>query len=126
MSSGLISAGKVLKGKENLESEDWISLFRGYMDGVANLGKAKIGEKTFLDGIAPAVAAMEEAVNTGCDMAAVSLKAAQAAKEGVKNTTTMQARHGRAAIRGEASTTLIDPGATVAAFLFEAFAKVYQ
>ena len=50
-------------------------------------------------------------------------KAAQAAEEGFKATTTMLAVHGRAATRGEASRELEDPGAYVAALIMKAFEK---
>ncbi len=123
MAAGLMNAGKALKGKTSLMTEDCVLLFRGYMEGVANLGKAKVGEKTFLDGIAPAVQAMEEAVRLGEGLEAVKQRAKQAAMEGVQSTTTMRAMHGRAAIRGEASVALTDPGAMVAALIFEAFDK---
>lgn len=121
MASGLMNAGKALKGKTSLSAEDCVLLFSGYMEGVSNLGKAKVGEKTFLDGITPAVQAMEEAVRSGENLGVVALKAKQAAEEGVQSTTKMQAMHGRAAIRGEASIALTDPGAVVAALIFEAF-----
>ncbi len=123
MAAGLMNAGKVLKGKTELSNEDCVALFRGYMEGVANLGKAKVGEKTFLDGIAPAIAAMEEAIIAGDDLKILAKKAEQAAKNGVKNTTAMRALHGRAAIRGDASIALVDPGAAVAALIFEAFVR---
>ena len=122
MAAGFINAGKILKGKTELSNEDCVVLFRSFMDGVANLGKAKLGEKTFLDGIAPAVTAMERAVKEEECLEVSAKKAQHAAKEGVYATTTMQAMHGRAAIRGVASVPLVDPGATVAAFMFEAFA----
>ena len=123
MAAGFMSAGKVLKGKTELTNEDCVELFRGFMDGVANLGKAKVGEKTFLDGIDPAITAMERAVQEGDTREIIAIKAVQAAKQGVEKTTTMQAMHGRAAIRGTASISLVDPGATVAALIFEAFAR---
>jgi dihydroxyacetone kinase-like protein len=126
MAAGFMNAGKVLKGKTDLSNEDYVTLFRGYMEGVANLGKAKVGEKTFLDGIAPAVTAIEESVNSGESLKTSAEKAELAAKNGVKNTTTLQAMHGRAAIRGEASISLVDPGATVAALIFEAFNQSLQ
>lgn len=126
MASGFMNSGKVLKGKTVMEKEDYVTLFRGYMDGVASLGKAKVGEKTFLDGIAPAVDAMEESIKTCEDLKVVAERAMDAAKRGVENTTTMRAVHGRAAIRGEASIALIDPGATVAALMFEAFYNSLQ
>lgn len=121
MASGFMNSGKALRGKTELSKEDCVSLFRAYMEGVASLGKAKVGEKTFLDGIAPAVDVMGEEIKTGDDLKDIAKRAMQAAKRGVENTTTMRALHGRAAIRGDASIALIDPGATVAALMFEAF-----
>ena len=50
-------------------------------------------------------------------------KAADAAEEGFKATTTMLAVLGRAATRGEASRSLEDPGAKVASLIMQAFAK---
>ncbi|MGB4657611.1 MAG: dihydroxyacetone kinase subunit L [Mobilitalea sp.] len=123
MAAGLMNAGKAISGKMKLTNEDCITIFRSYMEGVLNLGKAKVGEKTFLDGIAPAIEAMEQAISEGQDLYTSALKAEQAAKEGVIKTTTMRALHGRAAIRGDASIVLIDPGATVAAYIFSAFVK---
>jgi dihydroxyacetone kinase-like protein len=65
-------------------------------------------------------------VNVGEDMKTVSTKAYEAATAGFKNTTTMIAKHGRAATRGEASKTLEDPGAAVAMLLMEAFSRVFH
>lgn len=55
MASGLMNAGKVLKGTEQLTSAQEAQLFEAYLEGVKNRGKAEVGDKTFLDGLAPAV-----------------------------------------------------------------------
>lgn len=123
MASGLMQAGKELKGKNELTSADLPDLFLAFQDGVQNRGKAQIGDKTFLDGWAPAVEAIRTAVAAGEDIKTVSAKAYEAAKKGFKNTTTMIAKHGRAATRGEASIALEDPGAAVAMLLMEAFQR---
>lgn len=123
MASGLMQAGKVLKGKVVLEDGDMAELFQGYLDGVKNRGKAKVGDKTFLDGLAPAVEQMRSASDGGADIKEAAAKAAAAAKQGFENTTTMIAVHGRAATRGEASRSLKDPGAAVAMLLMQAFAE---
>lgn len=123
MASGLMNAGKVLKGKAELANFDIAELFQAYMDGVAARGKAKVGDKTFLDGIYPAVAAMKASLEQSDDLSAAAGKAAVAAEEAFKNTNTMIAVHGRAATRGEASRALLDPGAAVAMLMMKAFAK---
>lgn len=123
MASGFMNAGKILKGKAELQDSDIAELFQAYMDGVAARGKAKVGDKTFLDGIYPAVEAIKTALQQGDSLEAAAQKAADAADAAFKNTTTMIAVHGRAATRGEASRALLDPGAAVAMLMMKAFAK---
>lgn len=123
MASGWMAAGKALKGETALDTPLMAKLFGAYEEGVAARGKAKVGEKTFLDGIHPAVVALGSAAEQGESMQAAAIAAAAAAKEGFFKTKGMLAVHGRAATRGEASRDLLDPGAAVAMLLFEAVAK---
>ena len=112
MASGLMNAGKVLKGQE---AADDAAFFQAYLEGVQNRGKAQIGEKTFLDGLAPAVGALKEGKTPE--------EAAGIAWTAFENTKGMLAKHGRMAIRGEASRELLDPGAAVAALLMKGYAE---
>ena len=121
MASGLMQAGKRLRGKTKTGILESVDLFEGYAEGVAALGKAKVGEKTFLDGMAPAVEALKAAKEAGKDLKAAAADAKAAAAKGFENTTTMVAVHGRAATRGEASRSLKDPGAAVAVLIMDAF-----
>lgn len=121
MASGLMQAGKVLKGKTDIEFSDIVDLYAAYEEGVMNRGKAKVNEKTFLDGIDPAVISLKESLANNLDIKEAADKAYQAAQEGYENTATMLAVHGRAATRGEASRTLKDPGACVAVLMMKAF-----
>lgn len=121
MASGLMQAGKVLKGKTDIEFSDIVDLYAAYEEGVMNRGKAKVNEKTFLDGIDPAVISLKESLANNLNIKEAADKAYQAAQEGYENTATMLAVHGRAATRGEASRTLKDPGACVAVLMMKAF-----
>lgn len=121
MASGFMQAGKVFKGREEMTWKDIPLLFSSYEEGVMLRGKAKVGEKTFLDGLDPAVKSLEDSVNALEDITVMAEKAYQSAKEGYTDTETMLAIHGRAATRGEASRTLKDPGAYVAVLMMEAF-----
>jgi len=123
MASGLMRAGRELKGKTNLLPQDFVTLFQAYMDGVSDRGKAKVGEKTFLDGLDPAVSTLQNNISSGIDIKDAASNAAEAARKGFENTVGMLAVHGRAATRGEASRSLLDPGAAVAMLIMEAFAK---
>lgn len=121
MASGWMQAGKVFRGKTEIRKEDMADVFSAYLDGVANRGKAKVGEKTFLDGLAPAVEAMRKAVEEKKSGKEMAQAAYEAAAQGFKDTTNMIAVHGRAATRGEESRTLEDPGAAVAMLMMQAY-----
>lgn len=126
MATGLKQAGKDLKGKETLTDADIAQVFASYEAGVAKLGGAKVGDKTFIDGIHPAVESLKASLDAGDSLVDMAAKAAAAAEEGFKATTTMLAVHGRAATRGEASRSLEDPGAKVASLIMQAFEKSVQ
>ena len=126
MASGLMQAGKALKGLDDMHPEQLVQLFEAYEKGVMHRGKANINEKTFLDGIDPAVLSMKESLKCGDDLDTLAQKAYEAAVAGYENTATMLAVHGRAATRGEASRSLKDPGACVAILLMQAFVHSLQ
>ena len=73
-------------------------------------GKAEPGDKTMVDALLPAVAALREAQGDG--VAAAVHRAADAAEEGMKATIPMEARKGRASYLGPRSIGHQDPGAT--------------
>lgn len=123
MASGWMQAGKVLKGNHELSLQMLANMFQAFEEGVQLRGKARIGEKTFLDGIDPAVKSMVESVTCKDTIQLMAKKAHQAALQGYDHTTTMLAVHGRAATRGEASRKLKDPGAYVAVLMMHAFVK---
>lgn len=123
MASGLMNAGKVLKGLEQLTPAQEAQLFEAYLEGVKNRGKAELGDKTFLDGLVPAVDVLTQAAQADPIGAKEAQAAADAAWQAFENTRGMLARHGRMAIRGEASRELLDPGAAVAALLMKGYAE---
>lgn len=121
MASGLMQIGKAMKGKTEADNNAICNMFTAYVEGVQNRGKAKVGDKTFLDGFVPGLDALKESVEAGEELKIASGKAYEAAKAGFQNTTTMVAVHGRAATRGEKSRELLDPGAAVAMLLYKGF-----
>ena len=121
MASGLVQAGKALKGQLELDTQATASLFREFFNGVQLRGKAQVGDKTFLDGLAGAVDVLEDAAKSGADEVQAAGQAAKRAEQDFLATHGMKAVHGRAAARGEASRDLLDPGAAVAALLMEGY-----
>ena len=119
MASGLMAAGKVLKGKQELENNDVLIMFTAYEEGVIHRGKARIGDKTFLDGLHPGIEALQDKISIHSlqDAAAAAYAASE---KGYESTLGMLAIHGRAAARGEKSRELKDPGAYVGMLLMKA------
>jgi len=120
MASGLMNAGKELKGVETLAGSGWVKFFEAYFAGVQSRGKAQLGDKTVLDGLWPAVEVLRANPD---DLQTASKLAAKAANDAFLATQGMLAKHGRMAIRGEQSRAYLDPGAAVAALLMDGFAQ---
>ncbi|MET7475965.1 dihydroxyacetone kinase subunit DhaL [Streptomyces sp. NPDC005648] len=89
---------------------------------IQKLGTAVPGDKTMIDAYAPAVAAFEERARQGADFATAATAAADAAEEGMRSTTPLQARKGRASYLGARSVGHQDPGATSTALIFRSLA----
>ena len=122
MASGFMSAGKALAGLDKLDDHQQALFFSAFYEGVKARGKAQPGDKTFLDGMKPALDELSLALAEGQPLASAALAAAQGAQKGYEQTCGMLARHGRMAIRGEASREYYDPGAAVAALLMRGWA----
>ncbi|GAA1488825.1 DAK2 domain-containing protein [Brachybacterium sacelli] len=87
---------------------------------VQKYGEAKVGDKTMVDALDPAVAALREALEAGKDAAAAFGAAEQAAVDAARSTAETTARRGRASYVGEASEGVIDPGAAAMALVIGA------
>ncbi len=96
-----------------------IALFAAGLTGVSKHTKAKVGDKTLMDALIPAVEAMQatDDLKTALNVAAL------AAAQGAESTKGYVAKFGRAKNLGERSVGHIDAGATSIALIFEAFAK---
>jgi dihydroxyacetone kinase-like protein len=93
---------------------------RAGLGGVVARGKAEPGDKTMYDALAPAVDALDGALEEQSPLAAGLKAARDAAQAGRDATIPMLARKGRASYLGERSVGHQDPGATTIALLLEA------
>lgn len=111
----LKGAGR-LRGKEVVSKHDMEAVLRAGLQGVKARGKAKVGDKTMVDALGPAV----KAFCAADEFASAWIQAANAAREGAESTRELVARRGRARYLGERAIGHIDPGATTIALIFEA------
>lgn len=117
--------GKLLGTREAVDGEAFVAAFRAGIDGVKARGKAQPGEKTMIDALEPAHAALAEAVGSGATLGEALGRAAEAAREGMEATTPLVARKGRASYLGERSAGHQDPGATSSHLIVAAAADVW-
>jgi phosphoenolpyruvate---glycerone phosphotransferase subunit DhaL len=110
--SALRRAGKALGESETFDAAQLVDALQAALDGIVELGAAEPGDKTIVDALGPAVAALRAAVAQGTPLAAAVTAARTAAEEGMQATIPMQARKGRASYLGERSVGHQDPGAT--------------
>lgn len=116
--------GKALEGRLELSGAELVEGLGAFVDGIVTMGKAAPGDKTMLDALAPGLAALQAALDTGEPLAAALVQAADAARAGAEATIPLVARRGRASYLGERSAGHKDPGATSAALILQALAEV--
>ena len=106
---------------EQLDAGALASVFEAGLAGVQKNTRAKVGDKTMIDALVPAVAALRGAIDDGAGIEAALERAAEAAEEGARSTVELTARFGRAKNIGEASRGYADPGATSVSLIFRGF-----
>jgi phosphoenolpyruvate---glycerone phosphotransferase subunit DhaL len=114
-----LQMGGALAGQEEVDLAAYTAAWRKGLEGVQARGKAQPGDKTMVDALIPAIEALEGAADLDGGLRA----AAQGAEEGMKATTPLVARKGRASYLGERSADHQDPGATSTYYLFKSAAE---
>jgi len=118
-----LQMGTAAGQKPELTAEEWSAAFDAGVRGVQARGKAEPGDKTMIDALLPAVAALQQGVAAGLPAAEALRRAAEAAEQGMRATVPLVARKGRASYLGERSAGHQDPGATSSWMLMKAAAE---
>ena len=120
-----LRAGAVCAGKTELSPADLAVFFQAGIEGIQQRGKAVPGDKTMLDTLLPALAAMQQALTGGADLAGMLQAGAIAAEAGMQATIPLLARKGRASYLGERSIGHQDPGATSACLMIKTAQEIW-
>lgn len=126
ISTCFIKSAKEAKGKTEVGILDLAKMGRAAVNGVMERGKAKIGDKTMLDALNPAVEALEKIADENVTINEAFERAYEATKAGVENTKTMKSVHGRAAYYGEKSLGRPDSGAVAVMFIFKGITESFK
>ena len=114
-------ADAVDAGKTELDAAEIAAVFAAGLEELGFATKAKVGDKTFMDALIPAVEALQAHAAEG--EAAMFAAAAAAAKAGSEATAQMQARFGRAKNLGARSVGPVDAGSASNADIWACFAE---
>ena len=124
LASAFIGAGKAVMGKNQLEIHDLLLMGEGAVENIQRRGKAQVGDKTVLDAIVPAVEVLKKRLGDGTKPKAAIKAAVKAAEDGMKATTNMKAKFGRARWVQDSSVGVQDGGATAMYYMIESFARL--
>lgn len=116
-----LQSARPANGRSELTLKELCLCFDTGLAGVVNLGKATVGDKTMVDVLTPALAALHPSADDS--MAGALLRAASVARDAAEATIPLIARKGRASYLGERSVGHKDPGAASSALLLGALAE---
>jgi phosphoenolpyruvate---glycerone phosphotransferase subunit DhaL len=119
-----LQASRPADGKTTLSHQELCQCFDAGLSGVVNLGKAVLGDKTMVDALNPALAALHP--TNGDSLQNAVARAAAAARDAADATVPLIARKGRASYLGERSVGHKDPGAASCVLLIEALAETLK
>lgn len=111
--TGFMRGGKAVADAVRLGTAELGMFWQAYHDGVMERGKARPGDKTVLDVLAPVAASLGASARSGVALPEALMLATEAAAQGLEATKNMIAQHGKAACFQEKSLGLQDAGATV-------------
>ena len=113
---------KASQGKEQIDAQVLLDMLKAALAGVQNLGNAKVGDKTLIDTLVPAIEAYENALNAGKKLQEALEELKQAAEAGKDSTKDLVAKVGRSSRLGERSRGVLDAGATSCWLILQAMA----
>jgi phosphoenolpyruvate---glycerone phosphotransferase subunit DhaL len=120
-----LQMGTATAGRSELDLAGWTDALEAGVKGVQARGKAEPEDKTMVDALLPALAALRAAEGDGAALGDALRRSADAAEEGMRATIPLEARKGRASYLGPRSVGHQDPGATSSQLLLETAATTF-
>ncbi|MFL0194730.1 dihydroxyacetone kinase subunit DhaL [Clostridium sp. WILCCON 0269] len=109
--TAFIRAGMAVEGKQTVNINDFLKMLEQALAGIKMRGKGRIGGKTMIDAIEPAVNSLRCSISKGLDSVQSLEKAKNAAFKGVNSTKSIICKNGKASYLGNKSIGYPDPGA---------------
>jgi len=109
------------EGGNEVDCHGLAAIFQAGLKAISKQTKATCGDKTMMDALIPAVAAIDSAARSQKDIGYALEMAAFAACEGAESTKSLTAKYGRAKHLGEKTIGHMDAGAYSISLLFAGF-----
>jgi dihydroxyacetone kinase-like protein len=125
--TAFMRAGRKIGARTHLTLPEVHEVLCVALEGMKERGEGtKVGDKTLVDALEPALQAFGAAASEGDSVESVLEKAHAAARKGSDSTISLVARKGRASYLGERSVGHRDPGSVVICLMFEAALDSYR
>lgn len=115
-----------IDGMDKIGKAELRKAFNAGIEAIESISPAKIGDKTLIDTLVPAVSAYETALNEGSTFYDALEVLKNAAEKGYLSTKDMKAKIGRASRLGERSVGVLDPGAVSCYLILETMSNTIQ
>jgi dihydroxyacetone kinase len=107
----LLRAAAALEQSGGTTAQQWAAAFSAGVDGLMEVGGARLGDRTMVDALKPAADALQSALARAQALDAALQAAVDAAADGTARTASMHPRRGRSSYVGERALGYVDPGA---------------
>ena len=124
--SFFIDMGTACGDASAIDKEVFGKMLKAGAAAMQDLGGAKVGDKTMMDALVPAVEEYDKAVAAGASFAEALTRMTGAAEKGKEATRGMVAKLGRASRLGERSRGILDAGAVSCSLILKTFADTLQ
>lgn len=118
----LMEMAEAGSGKEEVGITDFALMTAAGLNGLSDIVEAKVGDKTLVDTLVPAVASLNKSVEENVDFKAALAEMKKAAEAGKESTKELVAKYGRSSRLGERSKGVLDAGAISCYILLAAMA----
>lgn len=119
--SFFLGMSDALVNKTVIDQTSFAAMLEGGLKSLMQQTKAKVGDKTMMDALIPAVNATTQGAHDNHSIVDILDAAAKAAKAGSEYTSTIPARFGRAKYQGDRTIGHPDPGSVSISLLFQGF-----
>lgn len=118
-----LAAAKATAGKDTVDISGLGDIIQAMADAIMKRGKSEPGNKTMVDAIVPAAAALRKAIADGASESESLVAMKTAAIEGAEKTKEMPALRGRAYYQSDKGVGHLDPGAVTMSYQLSALAE---